>query len=460
MWRWRAGPGSEIVAGELAGQSQHSYDERRRMKQVTTRVLATLLVVAAVLFAAIQLGLVRAAVPPPLLAVIAIVCALLLVIRALPLGARRPVVFVVTLVVLVALIGGLSYFQFAIKPVFIKTAIAAAFAPKPSSVAVEEAKDEQWPPLLAAIGTLRAYQGVVVAPQVAGVVATIHFESGDDVAAGAPLVDLDTSVEQADLANGIAQLKNANVTLDRARTLIASGNTPQSTVDAAVAARDSAAAAVDRSRAVIAQKAITAPFAGRLGLRTVDIGQYVAAGANLTTLQRLDPIYVDFSAPEGALATLAVGQETTISVDAQPGRTFTGKVAAIDARVSADSRNVSVRAQFDNSDRKLLPGMFAEVSVTTGAPSDVLTLPRTAIISSLYGDNAFVVVPSPKGDGLIVERRFVHVGQTRGERVAIVDGVKLGEQVVIAGQIKLQPNSPVVVDQAGALALPATTPKP
>jgi RND family efflux transporter MFP subunit len=426
--------------------------------KVTTWVLTIVLVIASALFVATQLGLLHAPVPPAALAAIAVVCALLLAIRALPLRVRRPVVFVVTMAVLVALIGGLSYFQFAIKPVFIKTAIAAAFAPKPSSVAVEEAKTEQWPPLLAAIGTLRAYQGVVVAPQVAGVVTTIHFESGDDVAAGAPLVDLDTSVEQADLANGIAQLKNADVTLERAKSLIASGNTPQSTVDAAVAARDSAAAAVQRSRAVIAQKTITAPFAGRIGLRLVDIGQYVAAGANLTTLQRLDPIFVDFSAPEGALAALAVGQETTISVDAQPGRSFTGKVSAIDARVSADSRNVSVRAQFDNPDRKLLPGMFAEVTVTTGAPNDVLTLPRTAIVSSLYGDNAFVVVP--KGDGLIVERRFVHTGQTRGERVAIVDGVKPGEKVVIAGQIKLQPNSPVVIDEAGALALPAVTPKP
>jgi membrane fusion protein, multidrug efflux system len=428
------------------------------MKQATTWVLAIVLIGAGALAVATRLALLHAPVPPTALITIAVACALLLVIRALPLRARRPVVFVITLIVLVALVGGLSYFQFAIKPVFIKTAIAAAFAPKPSSVAVEEAKAEQWPPLLAAIGTLRAYQGVVVAPQVAGVVSAIHFESGDDVAAGAPLVDLDTSVEQADLANGLAQLKNADVTLERAKSLIASGNTPQSTVDAAVAARDSAAAAVQRSRAVIAQKTIAAPFAGRIGLRTVDIGQYVAAGANLTTLQRLDPIYVDFSAPEGALATLAVGQEATISVDAQPGRSFTGMVAAIDARVNADSRNVAVRAQLANPDRKLLPGMFAEVTVTTGAPSDVLTLPRTAIVSSLYGDNAFVVVP--KGDGLIVERRFVHIGQTRGERVAIVDGVKLGEKVVIAGQIKLQPNSPVVIDETGALALPAETPKP
>ena len=148
---------------------------------------------------------------------------------------------------------------------------------------------------------------------------------------------------------------------------------------------------------MIAQKAIKAPFAGRLGLRNVDLGQYVAAGVSLTTLQQLDPIYVDFSAPEGALATLAVGQETTLSVDAQPGREFTGKVTAIDARVSSDSRNVTVRAEFANADHKLLPGMFADVTVTTGAPADVLTLPRTAIVYSLYGDNAFVVVPARRG---------------------------------------------------------------
>jgi RND family efflux transporter MFP subunit len=416
--------------------------------------------VAAALAVATKLALLHTPIPPGGLVGIAIICAVLLVIRALPLSSRRPVVFVVVLVVLVALIGGLSYFQYVIKPVFIKTAIAAAFAPKPTTVAVEEAKDEQWPPQLAAIGTLRAYQGVVVAPQVAGVVAAIHFESGDDVAAGAPLVDLDTSVEEADLANGVAQLKNANVTLDRARALIVGGNTPQSTVDAAVAARDSAAAAVDRSRAVIAQKKIAAPFAGRLGLRTVDLGQYVAAGANLTTLQRLDPIYVDFSAPEGALANLAVGQETKISVDAQPGQSFTGKVSAIDARVSSDSRNVTSRAEFDNHDRKLLPGMFADVVVTTGAPLSVLTVPRTAIVYSLYGDDAFVVVPNPKGDGLVVERHSVQVGATRGERIAIVDGLKAGDKVVIAGQIKLQPNSTVVIDDAGALPPPAVTPKP
>lgn len=430
------------------------------MKSAISGVLTAIAVVALAIAAAAYFAQFHAPALPALFLAIAIVAALLLALRALPLGVRRPVVFLLVLVVIVALVGGLSYFQFVLKPVFIKNAISAAFAPKPTAVAVEAAKPEQWPPQLAAIGTLRAFQGIVVSPQVAGVVSAIHFQSGDDVQAGAPLLDLDTSVEEADLANGQAQLKNANVTLDRARALIANGNTPQSTVDAALAARDSAAATVVRTQAVIAQKTLKAPFAGRVGLRAVDLGQYVAAGANLTTLQQLDPIYVDFSAPEGALASLAVGEETKLTVDAQPGREFTGKVTAIDARVSAESRNVTVRAQFANPDHKLLPGMFADVTVTVGAPADVLTVPRTAIVYSLYGNNAFVVVPAKEGDGLVVERRFIHVGATRGERIAIVDGVKAGDKVVTAGQIKLQQNSPVTIDQTGALPPPAETPKP
>lgn len=438
------------------------------MRRPTNWLLLLLALAGAALGAAAQFAYLKAPVPPPAFYAIAAVCAGLLLIGALPLKSRRVAVFLVALAVIVALTGGLAYFQLFIKPNMVKGFISAAFAPKPTSVAVEAARLEKWPPELAAIGTLRAYQGVAIAPQVGGVVAAIHFESGDDVEAGAALVDIDDSVEQADLANGLAQLKNASVTLERAKTLMAGGNTPQSTVDAAIAARDSAAATVQHTRAVIAQKAIKAPFAGRLGLRNVDLGQYVPVGASLTTLQRLDPIDVDFPAPEGALATLAVGQDVTMTVDALPGRSFAGRVKAIDARVSAESRNVTARAEFANPDRKLLPGMFANLTVTTGGSADVLTLPRTAIVYSLYGDNVFVVEPAPapaglakrEGAGLVVERRFVRLGATRGERIAIEEGVQAGERVVTAGQIKLQANSPVVIDESGALPPPAQTPKP
>ncbi len=401
---------------------------------------------------------------------------------ALPTRARRPLVFFIALALLVALTGGLAYFQFVIKPNMVKGFMAAAFAPKPTAVTVEAARVEKWPPELTAIGTLRAFQGVAIAPQAAGVVTAIHFESGDDVDAGALLINIDDSVEQADLANGRAQLTNADQTLARQKMLWVKGNTPQSSVDTAIATRDSAAASVERTQAIIAQKAIKAPFAGRLGLRNVDLGQYVAVGTSLVTLQQLDPIYADFPVPEEALSTLAAGQEVNMTVDAIPGSSFMGKIQAIDARVSAESRNVTARAEFANPDRKLLPGMFANLTVTTGQSAEVLTLPRTAIVYSLYGDNVFVVTPAPQGGAqpatidkggaqaaavgkgpatsLIVERRFVRVGAVRGERVALVEGVRAGERVVTAGQIKLQANMPVTIDESAALPAPAETPRP
>jgi RND family efflux transporter MFP subunit len=442
------------------------------MRRFINWLLFLLALALAALGAAAQLALVHTPFPPLAFGAAAAVFAALLIIRGLPLRARRPVVFLVALALLAALTGGLAYFQFVIKPVMVKGFITAAFAPKPTTVTAEAARVEQWRPELTAIGTLRAIQGVAIAPQAAGDVTAIRFESGDDVEAGALLINIDDSVEQADLANGLAQLKNADSTLARQRTLVAQGNTPQSTVDTAIATRDSAAATVERTRAVIAQKAIKAPFAGRLGLRNVDLGQYVAVGTSLVTLQQLDPIYADFPVPEEALNSMATGQAVRMTVDAIPGRSFAGKIEAIDARVSAESRNVTARAVFANPDRKLLPGMFANLTVTTGEPAAVLTLPRTAIVYSLYGDDVFVVTAAPHAreqggladssgpSGLIVERRLVRVGPARGERVAIEDGLRAGERVVTAGQIKLQAYSPVTLDETPALPAPAETPRP
>jgi len=354
----------------------------------------------------------------------------------------------------------------------VKGFISAAFVPKPTAVWTQPATMERWPPQLTAIGTLRAYQGIFLAPQVAGVITAIRFESGQDVKEGDLLINIDDSVEQADLLNGQAQLRNAEATLARQKTLVLGGNTPQATLDSALAARDSAAASVQRTQAVIAQKAIRAPFNGRIGLRNADLGQFAAVGTALASLTNLDPIYADFPVPEESLATARVGQDVTMTVAAFPGQTFAGKIKAIDVRVSAESRNVTIRAEFANPDRKLLPGMFANITATTGEPADVLTLPRTAIVYSLYGDNVFVVVPAPKPEpgrqaagptsdtGLIVERRFVRLGATRGERIAVTEGVKEGENVVAAGQIKLQANMPVVVDERPALPAPVETPRP
>jgi membrane fusion protein (multidrug efflux system) len=433
-------------------------------------ILLGLIVLCAALGAAVQLHMLALSAPPPALFAVAAILAFILFVRLLPLRARRVVVFLVVLVGLAGFAGGLYYFQYIFKPVMLHTIISQAMAPKPTTVTADVAKVEKWTPRFPAIGTLRAYQGIDVAPQVGGLIRAIHFQSAEEVPAGAPLIEIDDRVDQADLKNNLAQLKNADVSLERQQQLVIGGNTAKAQVDTATAARDSAAANVERTRAIIAQKAVGAPFAGRLGIRKVDVGQYVSAGMSLVTLQQLDPIYLDFQAPEQVLGQLAVGQEASATIDAFPGQNFAGKIRSIDARVSSDTRNLLVRAEFPNPDHKLLPGMFANIEVVIGAAQDVVTLPRTGVSFSLYGDNVFVVKPAPPKEGeaqaatpdagpKVVERRFVRVGETRGERVSITEGVAAGDLVVTSGQIKLQPNFPVIVDNSAALTPPAQTQK-
>lgn len=393
---------------------------------------------------------------------------------------KRGLTFVIVLSILTLLIGGLWYFQFIFKPQMIKQFIAAAVRP-PATVAVVEAKTEIWEPRLAAIGSFRAIEGVDVAPQLGGIIQGIYVDSGQDVAKNTPLFEIDNSVEQADLKSNLATLKNAGLTFQRQSQLTLSGNTAKATVDSAEAARDAAAAAVERVKATIAQKKIAAPFAGRLGIRKIDLGQYVSPGTSLITLQRLDPIYVDFPVPEKSIDLMRVGQDLDIKVDAYPNQLFHGTVKTIDARVSLESRNVLIRGEVGNKALRLLPGMFANVIARAGKPSQVVVLPRTAVTYSLYGDSVFIVVPAapqdkPMGAGqaraaevkpdvsaadaaLKVERRFVRTGEVRDDFVAILDGVKAGEWVVSQGQVKLQPDMLVKIDSNARLAPPPTLPK-
>lgn len=382
---------------------------------------------------------------------------------------KRAIILVLALVILLGAAGGLGYFQMVVKPAMIKGFIQQAGQPT-NSVAATQAKQETWTPTLTAIGSLRATQGVEIAPQVGGVVRAIRFESSQDVKKGALLVEIDDSTEQADLKANQAALQNAQTTLDRQSKLVSGGNTTQANADQALAARDQAAAAVERTKAIIAQKRIVAPFDGRLGIRRIDIGQYVSPGAPLVTLQQLDPIYVDFQAPEQYFAQLGVGQTITLTVDAFAGRTFKGKIRFLDARISTDTRNFLVRGEIENNEKKLLPGMFANVVVMAGAAREVVTLPRTAIVYSLYGDSVYALKPAgatpgeaqaaqprqaaqPQTDALYeVERRFVRVGETQGDRIEIADGVKAGETVVTEGQVKLFPGMRVRIDPKGGLA--------
>jgi membrane fusion protein (multidrug efflux system) len=383
---------------------------------------------------------------------------------------RRAFALFFVLILFGALIGGLGYFQFVGKPKLIKDAISKMPAPV-QTVSTVDSKADRWAPSVPAIGTLRAVAGVDIAPQVGGVIRSMNFDRGQDVAKGALLVQLDDSVEQADLSSNLATLKNADVTLERQKNLITGGNTAKATLDQAQATRDAASAAVERSRAIIAQKALTAPFAGRIGLRKGDIGQYVAPGMSVANLQQLDPIYVDFPVPEQTLASMKVGARLSLTVDAYPSRVFNGAIRAIDARVSSDTRNVLVRGEVPNPDKNLLPGMFASVNISAGEPRDVVTVPRTGVSFSLYGDTVFVIkteppaagaaqaAPAPSDQTMTVERRVVRVGDAREDRVAILDGLAAGEKIVSEGQLKLQPGSRVRIDNSGALP-PAQSPRP
>ena len=375
---------------------------------------------------------------------------------------RRFLILTFVFLLLAGLAGGLGYFQFFVKPEMIKGFIAKA-PPPVATVAVTEAKKEEWVERIQAVGTFRAVQGIELAPQIGGVIRAFHFDSGQEVAKGTLLVELDDSVEQADLKSNLATLKNADMALDRQRQLITGGSTSRSTLDAAEAARDQASAAVERTRALISQKAMVAPFAGRIGLRRADIGQYVSKGTAIASLQQLDPIYVDFPVPEQTIAELATGQVVEVSVDAWPDQPFMGKVISLDARVSAETRNLVVRAEVRNADKRLKPGMFANVAVLVGKAQSLVTLPRTGVTYSLYGDSVYVVKPAPaaagsaqaaSADQMIVERRSVKLGASRGARVSILSGLEPGEQVVSEGQSKLMAGARVRVDNS--LALPAS----
>lgn len=374
----------------------------------------------------------------------------------------------ITGVIISVLLGGLAYFQLVFKPQMIRTIITGK-APPPVTVSVDTARNEQWIERIAAIGTLVSIQGVDITTQVAGVVTDVSFDSGQTVEAGRLLIQLDVSVEEADQRSNRALLREAELAFDRQTDLIRKNVTSEANLDAARAKRDTAAAALTKISAVIAQKSIRAPFQGRLGIRKVEKGQYVSPGVSLVTLQALDPIRVDFPVPEQALARLRLGQAIALELDAYQGITFKGEIEALDARVQQDTRTLVVRGRLANPDLKLLPGMFANVAVLSDKPTDVITVPRTAVTYSLYGDSVYVVPPTPPAaaakpdatapEPVAIERRFVKTGTAQGNRVSITEGLKSGERVVTSGQIKLNAGSKVIVAAGNPLVPPARTPR-
>jgi membrane fusion protein (multidrug efflux system) len=326
----------------------------------------------------------------------------------------------------------------------------------PATVAVAAVEQSHWQPYLEAVGSLVATREVFVSLEIAGQVREILFESGASVAAGELLLQLDDSVDQAELKGLLAERRLAQLEFARAEKLLTDKLASQSNYDQVQARLQNADALLDAKRALVAKKAIRAPFSGVLGIRQVNIGQYLEPGAQIVSLQQLDPVYVDYALPERHISMISLEQAVRIKVKAFPAEQFAGRISAIDPRVDRNTRSARIRATLANPELQLRPGMFAEVQTLLPERDNVLTVPQTAITYNPYGDAVFVVME--KDEGLVVERRQVQTGSVRDGRVEVTEGLSAGERVVSAGQLKLRNDQRVVLDDTVRLGNRAVAP--
>ena len=356
---------------------------------------------------------------------------------------------IVIMAIIVALILGIV---FGVQAFFGKMGkkFMAAAASAPQTVSTTVAAAAEWQPYYQSTGTARAVRGADLSAQASGVVEQIAIDSGSEVPAGKVLLRLNPNDDYAKLQQLQAAAELADQTLKRDREQFAAQAISQASIDTDVSTQKSAHAQVAAQEALIQEKIVKAPFAGRLGIRQVDLGQYLTAGTAIVTLQALDPILIDFYLPQQALSQVKIGQAVTAMIDTYPGETFKGIVESVNSKVDTASRNVQVRAALPNADRRLLPGMFASVRIEYGAKRNPITLPQTAVTYNPYGDTVYVVEQHGVDDKghprLEVQQRFVKLGSTRGDQIAVESGVKPGEVIVTAGQIKLRNGVPVAVN--------------
>ena len=377
------------------------------------------------------------------------------------------------LVLVLLLIGGFA--------LHIRNLIANAPKPTPQTVTATKVGSQDWQPTLAAVGSVVPVRGVDVTSEISGLVREIHFKSGQDVKKGDVLVELNADADKAQLAALEAAADLSATVLKRDKAQFEAQAIAQAQLDADSADLKSKRALAAQQQAVIDKKTIRAPFSGRLGITTVNPGQYLNPGDKIVTLQTIDPVYVDFNLPQKSVGELQVGQVVNVTSDGFPGVTFPGKISAISPKVDTATRNVVVEATLSNSRRQLLPGMFANAAVEVGDKKHYLTLPQTAITYNPYGSTVFLVLtadeaaaaaranaasgagsaPTPaqaaSGSTLVVQQAFVTTGETRGDQVAILKGLKEGQQVVTSGQVKLKNGTPIVIDNS---VLPANSPNP
>jgi len=358
---------------------------------------------------------------------------------------KRKIAVAVVLVALAA--GGLA----AVKALQIKTLISSAgsFAAQPESVASFEVRAEKWPRSLTAIGSISAVQGVTITPEIPGIVREIAFDAGAVVAKGDLLVRLDTSSEEAQLRAVEAQTELARINLARIATLRKENTVSQAELDAAEAALKQSEGNADAIRATIAKKTIRAPFAGRLGVRQIHLGQYVDAGKPIVNLQALDTVYADFALPQQALPNLATGMVVRITTDAYQGKVFEGRLTTINPALDPSTRSVGLQATLNNREQWLRPGMFVRVEVVLPGEESVLVIPLTSILSAPYGDSVFVIeeaaASATTNAGLVVRQQFIRSGRAKGDLVVVESGLKAGQRVVLSGLFKLRNGMPVVL---------------
>jgi multidrug efflux system membrane fusion protein len=368
--------------------------------------------------------------------------------------------FIIVGLTLALLVGALVGFN-----AFRSHMIAQFFAnnkPPPTTVSVVEAKSEVIPNLLIAVGDLAAVHQVNVTSDVSGRITDIKFEAGSHVAAGAPLLQLFDGPEQGDLASFKAQATGAQLALDRAKQLAARQFGPQATADAAQATYDTANAGIAKTEAIISQKLVRAPFEGELGVRHVEVGQYLTAGTQIVSLTDLSTLYANLTATEKDSAQLKVGQTVRIAVDAYPGRTFEGKITTIEPQISSDTRNIRIQATIANPDHILKPGMFATTTIVLPEKPAVITVPETAVDYTLYGDSVFLITEKKADDGktsLAAVRTFVQTGNRVDGRAEILKGLNPGDRIVAVGQLKLQSGAAVSISTDPLPPIPANPPR-
>ena len=354
---------------------------------------------------------------------------------------------IVMLAVVLVVVAGLGFVKFR----QIQTAIAqgAAFQPPPDAVTTIVAQQEEWPATLSAIGTMAAVQGVTVSADLPGTVDRIAFESGRSVRAGDILAELDTRQERAQLAAIEAQRDLAQLNYNRMKGLLSDRVISQAEFDRAAAEQKQTDAQVGEINATIQRKTVRAPFSGILGIRQVNLGQYLAAGDPLVPLQSLHPIYVNFNVPQQEIRQIKIGHRIQLAAGDVSGTDFTGRVTAIDSLVDQTTRNIQVQATLANPDGKLRPGMFVQTELSLGSSRSVITLPASAISYASFGDSVFIVTDLKGQNGQTyrgVRQQFVKLGGTRGDQIAIASGVKPGEEIVTSGVFKLRNGAAVVVN--------------